>query len=39
MSVPAFDLSALHLLRPHWLWALLALPAMFVLWRVRRRRW
>lgn len=38
MSVPAFDLSALHLLRPHWLWALLALPAMFALWRVRRRR-
>ncbi|HEY0506394.1 MAG TPA: VWA domain-containing protein [Lysobacter sp.] len=38
MNVGAFDLAALHLLRPHWLWALLALPAIFALWRVRRRR-
>lgn len=37
MSLPAFDLAALHLLRPHWLWALLALPLMFALWRARRR--
>ncbi|HEY5850630.1 MAG TPA: VWA domain-containing protein [Lysobacter sp.] len=32
------DLAALHLLRPHWLWALLALPVLAWLWRVRRRR-
>ncbi len=38
MNAGAFDLSALQLLRPHWLWALLALPALFALWRVRRRR-
>ncbi len=34
----ALDLAAFHLLRPHWVWALLALPAMFALWRARRRR-
>lgn len=33
-----FDLEALHLLRPHWLWALLALPMLAWLWRARRRR-
>lgn len=27
------------LLRPHWLWALLALPALLALWRARRRRY
>jgi len=31
------NLAALHLLRPHWLWALLALPLLAWLWRVRRR--
>jgi len=31
-------LATLHLLRPQWLWALLALPLLFGLWRVRRRR-
>ena len=31
-------LSAFHFLRPHWLWALLALPALWVLWRHRQRR-
>ena len=31
-------ISALHLLRPHWLWALLALPLLLGLWRARRRR-
>lgn len=30
--------SALHLLRPQWLWALLALPLLAAWWRVRRRR-
>ena len=30
-------ISSLHLLRPHWLWALLALPALWALWRVRQR--
>lgn len=30
-------MEALHLLRPHWLWALLALPALWALWRVRQR--
>ena len=28
----------LHFLRPHWLWALLALPLLGWLWRQRRRR-
>ncbi len=31
-------LSALHFLRPHWLWALLALPLLWALWRARRQR-
>ena len=31
-------ITALHFLRPHWLWALLALPALWALWRVRQRR-
>jgi Ca-activated chloride channel family protein len=31
-------LSTLHFLRPHWLWALLALPLLWVLWRTRRQR-
>lgn len=31
-------LSSLHFLRPHWLWALLALPALWWLWRLRRQR-
>ncbi|HEY5970632.1 MAG TPA: tetratricopeptide repeat protein [Pseudoxanthomonas sp.] len=30
-------MTALHFLRPHWLWALLALPALWGLWRVRQR--
>ncbi len=34
----SFDLAALHLLRPHWLWALALLPLLGWLWRVRRRR-
>ncbi|MDI9237493.1 VWA domain-containing protein [Lysobacter sp. LF1] len=38
MNLGAFDLSAFHLLRPHWLWALLALPLLAMWWRVRRRR-
>ncbi len=29
--------EALHLLRPHWLWALLALPALWMFWRMRQR--
>ncbi|GAB3342090.1 VWA domain-containing protein [Marilutibacter aestuarii] len=33
-----FDLSNLHLLRPEWLWALLALPVLAAFWVVRRRR-
>jgi Ca-activated chloride channel family protein len=31
------SLHSLHLLRPRWLWALLALPALWALWRVRQR--
>ncbi|KAF1716155.1 hypothetical protein CSC74_09860 [Pseudoxanthomonas yeongjuensis] len=31
-------LHVLHFLRPHWLWALLALPMLWGLWRVRQRR-
>lgn len=31
------SLHSLHLLRPHWLWALLALPALWALWRARQR--
>jgi Ca-activated chloride channel family protein len=30
-------MDTVHLLRPHWLWALLALPALWALWRLRRR--
>ena len=30
--------AAFHFLRPHWLWALLALPALWALWRHRQRR-
>ena len=30
--------TALHLLRPQWLWALLALPVLAAWWRARRRR-
>lgn len=30
--------AGLHFLRPHWLWALLALPLLWWLWRVRQRR-
>ncbi|MBB1060187.1 VWA domain-containing protein [Marilutibacter spongiae] len=33
-----FDPSSLHLLRPEWLWGLLALPVLAALWIVRRRR-
>jgi len=32
------DWTALHFLRPHWLWALLALPLLAWAWRVQRRR-
>lgn len=32
------DLSTLHLLRPDWLWALLALPVLALAWGLRRRR-
>ncbi|MEO8366049.1 MAG: tetratricopeptide repeat protein [Pseudoxanthomonas sp.] len=31
-------LHTLHFLRPHWLWALLALPVLWGLWQVRQRR-
>lgn len=31
-------MTAFHFLRPHWLWALLALPALWALWRMRQRR-
>ena len=31
-------ISAVHLLRPQWLWALAALPVLAWLWRARRRR-
>ena len=31
-------LDALHFLRPHWLWALLALPLLAWLWQARRRQ-
>lgn len=31
-------LSSLHFLRPHWFWALLALPLLWALWRKRRQR-
>ncbi|WP_454829115.1 VWA domain-containing protein [Pseudoxanthomonas wuyuanensis] len=32
------SLLSVHVLRPHWLWALLALPLLGALWRARRRR-
>jgi Ca-activated chloride channel family protein len=32
------NLAPLQLLRPHWLWALLALPLLLWLWRRRRNR-
>ncbi|MBD9470060.1 VWA domain-containing protein [Pseudoxanthomonas sp. PXM01] len=32
------DWMALHFLRPHWLWALLALPVLAWAWRVQRQR-
>lgn len=32
------DWSALHLLRPQWLWALAALPPLWAVWRWRRRQ-
>ena len=38
MNLSAFDPGMLHLLRPHWLWALCGLPLLFVLWRMRQRR-
>jgi Ca-activated chloride channel homolog len=31
-------ISAFHLLRPQWLWALIALPLLWGLWRMRRQR-
>lgn len=30
--------SALHFIRPHWLWALLALPLLWGLWRLKQRQ-
>lgn len=33
-----FALADLHFLRLHWLWALLALPLLWWLWRARQRR-
>ncbi len=33
-----FDPTSLHLLRPEWLWGLLALPVLAALWILRRRR-
>ena len=30
--------TALHFLRPHWMWALLALPVLWGLWRMRQRQ-
>ncbi|KRD34186.1 hypothetical protein ASE35_10685 [Lysobacter sp. Root916] len=38
LSGLASAFSHLHLLRPHWLWALLALPLLALWWRARRRR-
>jgi len=34
----SLDWAALHLLRPHWLWALAALPLLAWLWRMQRQR-
>lgn len=33
-----FDVTALHFLRPHWLWALAALPVLAWAWRAQRQR-
>jgi Ca-activated chloride channel family protein len=33
-----FDWAALHVLRPHWLWALAALPVLAWAWRMQRQR-
>lgn len=37
-ELAGIDLAALHLLRPQWLWALLALPLLAWFWRSHRRR-
>ncbi|UNK50902.1 tetratricopeptide repeat protein [Lysobacter sp. S4-A87] len=37
-ALAGVDMAALHLLRPQWLWALLALPLLAWLWKLRRRR-
>ncbi|KAB7762898.1 VWA domain-containing protein [Xanthomonas maliensis] len=37
MNVMSTPLGSLHLLRPEWLWALLALVPAAVLWQLRRR--
>ncbi|MFC3814806.1 tetratricopeptide repeat protein [Lysobacter sp. GCM10012299] len=37
-TLAGIDIATLHLLRPHWLWALLALPLLAGLWTLRRRR-
>lgn len=37
-ALPWFGDATLVLLRPHWLWALLALPVLGWLWRSRRKR-
>lgn len=34
----SMDWTALHFLRPHWLWALTALPVLMWAWRVQRQR-
>lgn len=34
----SIDWSALHFLRPHWLWTLAALPLLMWAWRVQRQR-
>ncbi|HVR81490.1 MAG TPA: VWA domain-containing protein [Luteimonas sp.] len=38
MNFDPAALQALHFLRPHWLWALLALPLLAWWWRARRRQ-
>jgi len=38
MNALAAAWANFHLLRPHWLWALAALPLAVVLWRLRMRR-
>ena len=32
------DLGLVHFMRPHWLWALLALPLPWLIWRWKQRR-